>query len=125
MAESTRCGVDGCGAPATRRCASCGCALCRDHAIADYHHLPGGQRPYCRQCDGERRAIYRRLRVQGRRAIGWSAGGAFVGAVVGYLTVAAITPDSFSHTIGADVGFLVGLALALLVALSTARPGAS
>ena len=125
MGESRVCEIDRCDASAVHQCANCGRALCRQHLVTDYRHLPGGQRPYCQKCDFERRQIYQRVRTQGVRAIAWSLGGAFIGAVVGFLTSAAITPDSFTHTIGTDLGFIAGLALALLGALSTATPADS
>lgn len=123
MGESRVCEIDRCDALAVRQCARCGRALCQQHLVTDYQHLPGGQRPYCQACDVERRQIYQRVRTQGARVIAWSLGGAVVGAITGFLTSAAITPDSFTHTVATDLGFVAGLALALLGALSTAKPG--
>ena len=122
MDKSSTCDVDCCGALAVQHCGHCGRALCRQHTVTDYRHLPGGQRPYCQKCDAERREIYQRVRKQGIRAIAWSMGGAIVGAIGGYLTGAAITSDSFTHTVATDVGFIAGLAVALLGVLATARP---
>ncbi len=113
---ATGCEVGACGQFATERCASCGRALCRDHTITDYSHLPGGQRPYCGACDSERRRLYQVARRKGLRAVAWSAGGATIGAVAGYVVGALATSDSFAHTVTTDVGFVVGLAAALWIA---------
>lgn len=124
MRESTRCEIDGCGGFPALLCARCGRALCRQHAIAAYQHLPGGQRPYCPECDAERRSLYEAVKPQGARAVAVSLAGAVLGAIGGYLASVAFTPDSFVHSIVTDVGFLAGLALALRWALSTGRPRA-
>lgn len=118
MADRITCEVEGCVETAVRHCANCGRALCRQHTVADYSHLPGGQRPYCVDCDAERRQLYQNVRTRGGRAILWSGAGAIAGSVIGYSVSALITPDSFAHTVTTDVGFVVGLAAALLVALA-------
>ena len=116
------CDVPECGAAAVERCARCGRALCQGHVVRDYSHLPGGQRPYCPQCDAERRQVYRTTRTLGLRAIVWCAAGAIVGSSIGYLVGAMVTADSFAHSVTTDVGFIVGLAGALLLSLNQAKP---
>lgn len=119
------CEADSCHQPAISRCTRCGQALCAAHTVVDYRHLPGGQRPYCAECDRERRDVYAQARRQGARVTAWSAFGAIVGAIVGYGAGILLTPDSFTHTVTTDAGFLVGLAVALSVALATSRPASS
>jgi hypothetical protein len=116
------CEIDACGQMAVQRCAHCGRALCSGHVVEDYNYLPGGQRPYCVECDAERRQLYERIRRQGLRAIAWSGGGALAGSILGYVVGVVVTADSFTHTVTTDVGFVAGLGLALLVALPSIRP---
>lgn len=111
------CHVAGCSRAATLSCARCGAPVCDHHVVADYQYLPGGQRPYCVACDDERRQLYRAARRQGLKAILWSGSGAIVGSVLGAAVGAAVSTDSFAHTVAADVGFLLGLGVALLLAL--------
>lgn len=121
VTPATRCEVEACGKFATERCASCRRALCRDHTIADYAYLPGGQRPYCVECDSDRRQLYQVARRTGLRAVAWSAGGAVIGAAVGYVVGALATSNSFAHTVTTDVGFVLGLAAALSIAANRVR----
>lgn len=116
------CTVEQCAETAVTHCARCGQALCRRHAIADYTHLPGGQRPYCPVCDAERRRLYETVRVGAPRVILWSGIGAVLGAVVGRFIGVLATPDSFAHAITTDLGFVAGLAGALFIALESTRP---
>jgi len=116
------CTIAQCAETAVTHCARCGQALCRRHAIADYTHLPGGQRPYCPVCDAERRRLYETVRVGAPRVILWSGIGAVLGAVVGRFIGVLATPDSFAHAITTDLGFVAGLAGALFIALESTRP---
>lgn len=111
------CEVDACEEIAVQQCTNCGRALCRGHTVADYSHLPGGQRPYCTDCDAERRQVYRRVRAQGLRAIAGSAAGAVAGSAVGYLAGVVVTSASFTHTVTTDVGFIAGMSIGLVAAL--------
>jgi hypothetical protein len=122
MEASGLCDVPECGAAALERCARCDRALCQNHVVRDYSHLPGGQRPYCPECDAERRRVYRTTRTLGLRAIVWSGAGAVVGSSLGYLAGALVTAESFTHTVTTDVGFVAGLAGALIMCLKRANP---
>jgi hypothetical protein len=115
------CEVGRCGQNGLVDCARCGRRICARHTVADFNYLPGGQRPYCVECDAERQELYRSYRVRGLRAILFSGGGALIGSVLGYLVAALVTADSFTHSIITDVGFMVGLAVALLASLRSAR----
>ncbi|HUX86244.1 MAG TPA: hypothetical protein VMW65_04520 [Chloroflexota bacterium] len=117
------CQFVGCSVAAERRCARCMRQICDRHTIADYHHLPGGQRPYCLECDAERQQLYQAMRRQGLRAIVWSGIGAIIGAFLGHTAGTLLSPDSFTHTVTTDVGFLMGLGGALLGALVPIRQG--
>ncbi len=119
MARSEACAATGCAEPAVTRCANCGLPFCARHLVADFANLPGGQRPYCAACDAARRALYQRVRGQGLRAIATSAVGALGGALVGSGVGLLLSTDSFAHTVTTDLGFLVGLAVALYL---TFRP---
>ena len=114
--SGSRCEMGACSQVATQRCAGCGRALCHDHTVTDYTHLPGGQRPYCVDCDAQRRQLYQRARQKGLSAVAWSAGGAITGAIAGYVVGALATSDSFAHTVTTDVGFILGLIAALFIA---------
>lgn len=111
------CEIAECGETATVSCVNCGRGICPRHTVADYTNLPGGQRPYCAGCDAERRRLYQAARGRGFRAILWGVGGAVVGSAGGYLIGALASPDSFTHTVTTDLGFLAGLAVALLAAV--------
>lgn len=119
------CEVSACHQQAVGECAHCHRALCADHTVIDYRHLPGGQRPYCLECDRERRSLYLEARRQGLRATAWSGVGAIVGAIVGYGVSVLLTPDSFTHSVTTDFGFISGLAIALSAALATNRTAQS
>ncbi len=123
--NASLCEIGTCSQVATQRCTKCGRALCPDHTVTDYTHLPGGQRPYCSDCDAERRELYQRARQKGLSAVAWSAGGAITGSIAGYIVGALATSDSFAHTVTTDVGFVLGLIAALLFAstrLTTRHP---
>jgi hypothetical protein len=94
---------------------------CEQHAVANFNYLPGGQRPYCIDCDAEREELYQTMRRQGLRAIVWSGLGGIAGAIAGYGVGALVSSDSFVHTVSTDLGFLAGLALALAGSLSIAQ----
>ena len=117
MARET-CNVVGCGRDATTYCERCKRPVCDRHVVSDYQHLPGGQRPYCSRCDGERQQLYQAMRRQGLKAIIWSGGGAIAGSLLGDAVGTAISSNSFAHTVVTDVGFLLGLAVALLLAIN-------
>lgn len=112
-----RCGVSGCDREGTISCAHCDRLVCAEHAVADFTYLPGGQRPYCVDCDAERQRLYQATRFRGARLTLWSGAGAILGSIAAYLAAALVTADSFAHSIGAGAGFMVGLALALFFAL--------
>jgi len=58
------------------------------------------------------------MRRQGLRAILWSGGGGIAGSVIGAAIGAAVFQNSFAHTVTTDVGFLLGLGVALLLAIN-------
>ncbi|HLH72810.1 MAG TPA: hypothetical protein VKX96_05965 [Chloroflexota bacterium] len=123
MAEKTQnCAIAGCSNVADRCCTRCRRSICVAHIVEDYHHLPGGQRPYCTECDAERQRLYQAMRRQGLRAIVWSGIGAVVGAFAGHTVGTLFSPASFTHTVATDIGFLLGLGAALFGALARARP---
>lgn len=121
MAATRICAVASCTRAAETSCANCGRPLCREHTVADFSHLPGGQRPYCPECDARRRELYRAARSHGWKAILWSGGGALIGSAFGLVVGILVTRDSFAHTVTTDVGFLIGLAVALFLALRRGR----
>ena len=121
--ELQNCQIDRCPDAAKRHCARCERPICDRHTIADYHYLPGGQRPYCLECDAERQQLYQAMRVQGLRAIIWSGIGAIIGTFLGHTAGTLLSPDSFTHTVATDVGFLIGLGGALLGAIVPVGPG--
>jgi hypothetical protein len=118
-----RCGVARCGQWASTRCVRCGRPLCAGHVVESYSYRPGGQRPFCPDCDAARERIYQSMRTQGLRAIVWSGAGAVIGSVVGHTVGDLISTNSFTHTFATDLGFLAGLGLALFGALSWANRG--
>ena len=120
--ELQNCQIDRCPDAAKRHCAHCERPICDRHTIADYHYLPGGQRPYCLECDAERQQLYQAMRVQGLRAIIWSGIGAIIGTFLGHTAGTLLSPDSFTHTVATDVGFLIGLGAALLGAIVPVGP---
>jgi hypothetical protein len=111
------CHIRGCGRDGTMVCARCGQPVCDRHVVADFQYLPGGQRPYCSACDDERRQLYQAARRQGLKAILWSGGGAVVGSLLGGEVGVLLSLDSFAHTVTTDVGFVLGLAVALILAI--------
>ncbi|HEX5416439.1 MAG TPA: hypothetical protein VFZ25_12290 [Chloroflexota bacterium] len=111
------CHIAGCGRDGTMVCARCGQPVCDRHVVADFQYLPGGQRPYCSACDDERRRLYQAARRQGLKAILWSGGGAVAGSLLGGEVGTLLFTDSFAHTVATDIGFVLGLAVALVLAV--------
>lgn len=118
---AAQCEVRGCGQRGAVRCAHCDRPICPQHVVADFNYLPGGQRPYCVDCDLARRTMYQNVRFAGARTVGWSGIGALVGSVLGYLAAAALIADSSARSVATDVGFTAGLALGLLWSLKHAK----
>lgn len=111
------CEVRGCGQRSLVRCARCDRSICRQHVVADFTYLPGGQRPYCLDCDQERRTLYQAVRFAGARTLLGSGTGAVAGAALGYVGAAATISDSFTRSVVTDIGFMAGLVLGLLWSL--------
>lgn len=119
------CAIPNCSETATQRCYHCQRAICSGHTIQEFLHRPGGQRPYCIECDAERQRLYQGMRTQGFPALILSCVGAVIGAMGGYGIGTLVTTNSFGHTIATDVGFLGGFGLALWGALQRSRRRAS